>query len=550
MSNTNLQTSVLDPGRFPSELLEHIFRHLALRDLKSALLVCRHWRDRIGASSTLMGRVVLRFPKDRPLDRRHPGVWHVMARRARLERCSVLSVEPWWAAFGSKLVRIDLSMVTVDLPVLLAMLRQTTNLRELDVGYSTVVKGEDFDGDLRLNSLEVLLFHRASPGLVKALKNGCPRLKRLSVTHHTAPGEPYLLELVQTVQGTLKVLKLRLTDTVLEAVSEMDQLKLTNAWVQHCNDVLLTVQFCRLQPTLTTLSVFGRDITGSILAEIGELLTNLKHLSVCFAGIDHETLSMDFLRTMPKLESLHLLGDPHTRRFKHLQPIDPSRRANLKSLQLKYLSVHPDETWQFLARSHRIQTLSLAFCHLQNWPQFAQALGRLPSLKQLTLHYNTVLAWPQTPARFTNATTKALTLSFPIPIPKNHLDSLLYSFPNLSELNLADTRTFDDATIQHLSHRFAKLRKLTIKSCFITDDTVRHFCQHPGQLERLELRTNSRVSSVGRLEEKIDTVVFVPAETGNRFRVFESRLVWICWVVVFAFAFAFDYYYFSENYHQ
>ncbi|KAL1397057.1 hypothetical protein pipiens_001229 [Culex pipiens pipiens] len=508
MSNPNLQTSVLDPHRFPPELLEHIFRHLALRDLKSSLLVCRHWRDQIVARSKLMTRMVLRFPENRPLDRRHPGVWQVLARNVSFSCCSVISVEPWWATFGSKLVRIDLNKVVVGLPVLLAMLRQTAKLKELSIVDSIVLKCEGFKGNLQLNDLEVLKIERPSPGLLNVLKRGCSRLKVLHVTKRSVTDEPDLLELVRTVQGTLKELYAELTETLLEAISEMDQLKLTGAGLGHEEDTTLTIEFCRLFTCVTILTLKGVGISGSILAEIGQLLPNLKELSVSFDCLTIEPLSMQFLRTMPKLENLSLVGDPQ--HFKKLGLIHRSWCPSLKQLQLKHIALNPDETCQFLATSDQVKSISMFQCLLPNWTQFTQTLGTLPSLEQITMHHIVVPEWPRIPTQSTNHSVKSLKLKIQA-IPKPHLETLINSFPKLQTLHLAETRTVDDATIQLIRNRMEQLRHLAIQSCPITEKSVRAFFLHPRKLEKLEFAFVAGVADheVERLRQKLGPSVEV-----------------------------------------
>lgn len=47
-------------GRFPSECLEDIFRHLNGFDLLSCTLVCRYWNELIGSTRACMEKITFR----------------------------------------------------------------------------------------------------------------------------------------------------------------------------------------------------------------------------------------------------------------------------------------------------------------------------------------------------------------------------------------------------------------------------------------------------------------------------------------------------------
>ncbi|KAL1404685.1 hypothetical protein pipiens_018761 [Culex pipiens pipiens] len=284
----------------PPELWIMIFRNLDKRSTLRVRLTCRRWKDIVDLDQSLLKKLPLDFGKDATIDDRF----------------------------------------------------QPENLFPATSYTST----EESQVDFRLEKLEYLDCTEVIP----VFESIFPRLRTILLIRKP-DDEAKACRLLNSVQGTLKVLDIDLTPFVLKQMASMNRLQLTTL-ILHGNDNLI-VQLSRTQVAVEVL--FITAATNEALCKIGRNLTKLKDLAVNMN--DTGTVVPTFLDQMPQLKRLNLIGTQYNIVNQHLH------FEGLKETLIR-----------FLLQCSRVENLLLFDVDAVN-DQLIGTLNRLSQLKELAV---------------------------------------------------------------------------------------------------------------------------------------------------------------------
>ncbi|EDS43996.1 conserved hypothetical protein [Culex quinquefasciatus] len=495
----------------PPEVWELIFLNLDAVALARVRLTCVRWRDIVDLSSGLAERFELTFPKNIWMDGRYePENLFRAARNAQLEDCTIVTVDHWWPALARRLVRLELVNCTLPFPVLLGMLREAPNLRQLHLDVNMPGErgdlGWSFDDTLtdfvlpRLGQLKASFANRQ-------LGRICPNLKlfgQLEPDNALFDDFGDMDQFVAETQGSLLGLVFALTPKLVEAMRRMDRLRLHRVQIQNQCESWLVVQLTQFQRDLVEIEATEAVLTREDLCQIGRNVPNLMSLSVTVRPTEEEedgVGSPSYLHFMPSLE---ILTVHHAER---LIRIDFGRLANPR---LRHVSLNDTRDCvrlkEYLGRCGALQRLDMHACRLDSWAEVFGAVQQAPAL--LFLHLSCIRVQSgldcltERVGRLQYLTLRACDVT------KGMLLHLIAVCPGLRQVQLGLMVTVDDAVVLALCLGLPRLALLIVFRCPVTDESVGSLVRFGGDaLQHVAIVDCERVTA-GAI-----------AKLGERFRV-------------------------------
>lgn len=232
----------------PPELWKMIFRNLDKRSTLRVRLTCRRWKDIVDLHQSLLKKLPIYFGKDATIDDQFQPESLFPATSARFAASRILAVGAWWLTFGARLKELSLWSCEIKLPAFLRMLRGTPNLANLSLSFNKYTFTEESQVDFRLEKLKYLYCTEVIP----VFESIFPRLRTINLICKPSD-EAKACRLLNSVQGTLKVLDIDLTPFVLKQMASMNRLQLTTL-ILRGNDNLL-VQLIRMQVAVEVLFI-------------------------------------------------------------------------------------------------------------------------------------------------------------------------------------------------------------------------------------------------------------------------------------------------------
>lgn len=260
---------------FPPEVIELIFQHLSVFQLKQVRLTCRLWKTIVDSSLILLRKFCLNLPKGIILDQTCDPACLLPVPQVAISCARIVSLEPWWPVLGENLVKLRIFNSKFSLPMLAGVLRRTPNLKELDLFYNQYPTNADIlqFANFQLDRLNQLKLHDHYDKLIQLLRRICPRPENLECNADDM--EQQIIEYLQTAQDSLKRVRISATDPILTTMSNLPRLRLKIV-IFSC--ILTTsekmLQFVKAQPTIETLSLEGAEYSNAVIVVSP---TNLKH---------------------------------------------------------------------------------------------------------------------------------------------------------------------------------------------------------------------------------------------------------------------------------
>uniref|UniRef100_A0A8D8FQZ3 (northern house mosquito) hypothetical protein n=1 Tax=Culex pipiens TaxID=7175 RepID=A0A8D8FQZ3_CULPI len=429
----------------PPELWIMIFRNLDKRSTLRVRLTCRRWKDIVDLDQSLLKKLPLDFGKDATIDDRFQPENLFPATSVRFSASRILAVGAWWLTFGARLTELSVGSCEIKLPAFLQMLRGTPNLANLSLCFNKYTSTEESQVDFRLEKLEYLDCTEVIP----VFESIFPRLRTILLIRKP-DDEAKACRLLNSVQGTLKVLDIDLTPFVLKQMASMNRLQLTTL-ILHGNDNLI-VQLSRTQVAVEVL--FITAATNEALCKIGRNLTKLKDLAVNMN--DTGTVVPTFLDQMPQLKRLNLIGTQYSIVNQHLH-FEGLKGENLTHLYLSSFHTIGDCLQNFLKKCPNLQDLEMRSCSVSSC---------------LTIQ-------PHNTAANSHGALKTLLMEC-CQIPTETLIRFLLQCSRVENLLLFDVDAVNDQLIGTLN-RLSQLKELAVCDCPVTDKSVEFIvenCSH------------------------------------------------------------------------
>lgn len=256
----------------PAEIWQSVFRHLAEADLLRVRSTCRRWRDMLEGCTALREKFLPRFPKGVLIDGNYaPQFLFPAASNIFFGNARIFEVGSWWTRIGPGLTEINFCECKCVLGALLAMLRETPNLKETswnDVMLDTVEGCSEVD--FRLNQMEKFIFKGDRDAKVlSVMEKLCPNLKILLINSDELSDADMgrAVSFVTSVQKTLETLQITVTDSAMEQLLKLDQLSLKQLLLDgdEITDKSVAVDLCRQIPSIKGLHLqSGFSLRGSV----------------------------------------------------------------------------------------------------------------------------------------------------------------------------------------------------------------------------------------------------------------------------------------------
>ncbi|XP_039442175.1 uncharacterized protein LOC120422715 [Culex pipiens pallens] len=489
LSNASEQTQL----PFPTEVIELIFQHLSVFQLKQVRRTCRLWKTIVDGSVILLRKFCLNLPKGVILDQAcEPAcllsVPHVFVSNAR-----IISLEPWWPVLGENLGKLRIFNSKFSLPMLAGVLRRTPNLKELDLFYNQYPTNVDVSqfANFQLDRIQQLRLHDHQDKLIQLLRRICPRPRNLECNADDM--EQQIIEYLQTAQESLERVKISATDPILTTMSSLPRLRLKIV-ILSC--ILTTsekmLQFAKAQPTIEILSLEGAEFNNAIMCEIGRNLPNLRNLHVELLSTSTSDATIwrpTFLATMPHLVYLSIDADF----IENLRAtFEGYQNPNLEEITLCGLNFEASEALgRYLRHSPHLQKLAL-----QNTTILAESdlFANLPLSKLHTLTLINVLCCDEDEClveKFENL--RVLELN-EIDMSEDLASAIIQLSPNLESVRICKL-PLNDRLVLELCQSLKRLKTLSLRRCHgITDASVEHIITHCHALEQLDVSTSSNLS--------------------------------------------------------
>lgn len=473
----------------PEEALEMIFRHLSCRQLVQVRRTCHRWKSVVDGSTVLTRKFCLKFPPDTLMDRDYDPVCWLPAGAVKIQQTRIVTVDPWWSSFGSKLVEIILDNCTTSLPGLANMLRQTPNVKSID--FESLYCPEIYEvatlANFQLNQMVKLRLINCVPSICDLLGNVCARIIWFQSDAH--PDDNGTLKYLEKWESALESVLVTPTEDMLSAISSLRNLRLTTLHLV-CSFIRTdqVIPFLQRFERLKNLQLIDILLPDSILRDIGQILPDL---SILVVDINRDTVwNMSFLNAMPNLEQFRVVWRP---------PAINNAESTIANFQG--------------CRSRKLQQLKLYGLEPSDWNDFYEFLKEAPNLHSVTLKAFLIPTWctifetlPMTKLRSlslsaivlkTNVLSDSLVEYYEnlrrlklnnVNMPGITLQVLLRLCPNLEVVSICQLGSLDDFAVLVLCKKLKRLADLTIHDCPITDASVGHIIEHCAVLERLDIQ--------------------------------------------------------------
>uniref|UniRef100_A0A1Q3EWW1 F-box domain-containing protein n=1 Tax=Culex tarsalis TaxID=7177 RepID=A0A1Q3EWW1_CULTA len=460
----------------PAEIWLGVFQYFEEPDLLRVRSTCRRFRDLLEGCSALREKFLPRFPKGVRIDGSYtPKFLFPAASNIFFGNAKIFAVGSWWGPFGRGLTEINLSKCKCVLATLLAMLRETPNLREMlwnDIMMDTV---DGSEVDFHLDKMEKFIFKgKRDAKMLAVFEKLCPNLKILTISSDDLDDyeSDHAVSFVESVQNTLESLQITCTDCAINGLLKLDRLQLKQLVLDgyDISDNSVAVEFCRKIPSLKSLHLQdGFSLRGSDLKELGESLPNLECLSAHFPP--QTQIVTTFLASLPvSLRHLALAGE-------QIEGITiPFTAAtigqgcpNLTQLALKDFNLAGDSLRQFAAKTPLLTSLALETVAMPDWPVLYAALAELTRLQQLNMTFvNTLAENTRGDEGFAELPAVKSLIVKGCNFTKKDLISMLGVLPHLRQLELYNMELVDDGVVAVICRKSGFLKELKIIGCALT----------------------------------------------------------------------------------
>uniref|UniRef100_A0A1Q3EW38 F-box domain-containing protein n=1 Tax=Culex tarsalis TaxID=7177 RepID=A0A1Q3EW38_CULTA len=469
-----LGAAAADSPELPTEVWIEVFRNLSCNELLKMRQVCRRWRDIVTGCPALMGKLTVTFRK-----RKVDPDYLLPVRKASFK--AINRIEPWWQSFGQNVVEIKIQRCDYEADVrikfehVLEILQQAPNLQRFELIGCTLIDKHSAGVDFRLEKLETLVLDNISnhEGRLKVFRELCPNVKSLKFLwedDETVVDSLEVAEFVQRAQNSLEELEVYCSKQFLAEMLKFERLKLKKLTAHEPLEVEALVEddrklleLFRMHPTLEYLDireiVTFNDSDGMMLNELGQLLQELKFLSICASHVD-----LSFLLPIVKLQTLNLFGEG--KRFATIHSsASGERHSNLRELHLSRAHLPDIGLLSLNTALPNLRVLSLTGCKIGKWSAFLEALCDLALLQHLTLDISKV---DETTRSFFSP--KALTSLKYLAYTKRNkttnemLIELVTMCPGLQELKLRNVE-LGEAILGAIFLNLTQMTKFTTSGC-------------------------------------------------------------------------------------
>lgn len=388
----------LDLSVLPAEMWTAVFLDLSPCHLLQVRLTCRLWKNIVDSCGTLLAKLTVTFPKKLIIEPDYIPVHLPSVPKAHFESCKINSMGSWWPQFAQGLTEVVFSSCKVALPDLLGMLRNTPNIKCLEVSDYDETKESPTAADFRLDKVEKLeLDGRNITQLSEVFLDVCRNLKSLKITwnfygNHDDHVQPLkMAKFVNDLRNTLTELYINCSDEIMAELLKLDGLKLKKAAFLF-EPVLykLLVQFYEKYPALEYLDIHSCVDFGFIdekdRNEMIRLLPELKHLSINVGP--YFCVNLAFLAKYTKLQSIALYGYQEENISAYELELPDGGLPNLRELYFEGIYFPGKRLQQFLAKTPNVHTLLIECeCLFDCWSDFLAAIGTLKLLRKLSINF-------------------------------------------------------------------------------------------------------------------------------------------------------------------
>ncbi|EDS28772.1 conserved hypothetical protein [Culex quinquefasciatus] len=298
LSNASEQTQL----PFPPEVIELIFQHLSVFQLKQVRRTCRLWKTIVDGSVILLRKFCLNLPKGVILDQAcEPAcllsVPHVFVSNAR-----IISLEPWWPVLGENLGKLRIFNSKFSLPMLAGVLRRTPNLKELDLFYNQYPTNVDVSqfANFQLDRIEQLRLHDHQDKLIQLIRRVCPRPRNLECNADDM--EQQIIEYLQTAQDSLE----RIMCEIGRNLPNLRNLHVELLSTSTSDATIWRPTFLATMPHLVYLSIDADFIENLRATFEGYQNPNLEEITLCGLNFEASEALGRYLRHSPHLQKLAL----------------------------------------------------------------------------------------------------------------------------------------------------------------------------------------------------------------------------------------------------
>ncbi|XP_038105609.1 uncharacterized protein LOC119765565 [Culex quinquefasciatus] len=439
-----------DLPELPGEVWTEMFRDMSADQLLRMRLVCRRWRDIVTGSPALMAKLTVSFR-----GRKFKPDYLLPVSKASLRSFEGIDGR-WWESFGQGLVEIEIKSrqyedsPRIKLAGVLKMLKHTPNLRRLELGGCYLIDKHSVSADYCLEKVEKLVLDNIQnhAGRLKIFRKICPNVKSLVITWFEEDAVVDPVEVAKFVKGYrsgLEELEVNCLDQCLTELLKLDCLNLKKLSLTYntpeekeFKDDRKLMKLLRMHPSLEYLDVQGmltfNNRNGMMLNELGQLLPNLKFLSIYASHVDPS-----FLHQIVKLQTFKMRGREKSLTSIRSSTFTDESHPNLRELHLTNVHLNDEHVLDTLPN---LRILSLKKCKLDNWRAFLTALSALPLLQNLKLDIYKVACKPTPHTLHPKALTNLRYFKFTShntatkDTAEHMLVTLVTMVPNLWELHL------------------------------------------------------------------------------------------------------------------